>query len=113
MTETEKHQLRGEVVRDFQEAVDNLKALIEKGKRASESLIDLATWVRRSCSTDHKFDPARDFWSKDHHANVIKNETRYREVMNYDDLITLVDHIVSVQKRVDELRERKQTLGCD
>lgn len=113
MTEIEKRQLKSETLLDFQEAVENLKALTEKGRRASESLTDLAIWVRNACSADHKFDPAQDFWAKDRHTNILGNEARYRDVMNYDELITLVDHIVSAHKRVDELRERKQALGCD
>jgi hypothetical protein len=113
MTVDEKRQIKGEALLDFQEAVENLKALCAKARRASESLGDLATWVQNACKADHKFDPARDFWSKDRHTNILGNEARYRDVMNYDELITLVDHIVSAQKRVDEMRENKQTLGCD
>jgi hypothetical protein len=113
MTETEKRQLKSDAMLDFQDAVDNLKALTAKGRRVSESLSDLATWVGNACRADHKFDPAQDFWSKDRHANILGDESRYRDVMNYDGLITLVDHIISAQKRADELRERKQAIGCD
>jgi hypothetical protein len=113
MTVDEKRQLKGEILLEFQEAVENLKALTAKAQRANESLTDLATWVRSACSADHKFDPAQDIWVKDRHANILGNEQRYRDVMNYDELITLVDHVLSAQKRVDELRERKQTMGCD
>ena len=113
MTVDEKRKLKGEVLLEFDEAVQNLKAMIAKARRASESMSDLATWVNNACSASHKFDPAQDFWSKDRHTNILGNEPRYREAMNYDDLITLVDHIVSAQKRVDELRESKQSLGCD
>ena len=113
MTVDEKRQLKGEVLLEFQEAVENQKALSAKGQRTCESLNDLAMWVRNAYSAAHNFDPAKDFWAKDRHTNILGNEARYRDVMNYDELITLVDHIVSAQKRVDELRERKQTLGCD
>ena len=112
MTVDEKRQLRGEVLVEFQDAVENLKALTEKGRRASESFTELAIWIRNAYS-GHNFDPAQDFWSKDHHANIIRNEPRYRDVMNYEEIITLADHIVSAQKRVDDLRERKQAMGCD
>ena len=113
MTVDEKRTQRGEALLEFQEAVDNLRALSAKGRRASESLIDLATWLKNACKADHKFDPAQDFWSTDHHANILGNEARYRDVMNYDELITLVDRIVSAQNRVDELRDNKHSLGCD
>jgi hypothetical protein len=111
MTEVEKRELKGAVLLDFQEAVDNLKALIAKARRNSESLGDLATWLHNATQSDGQFDPARDFWSKDHHTNILRNEQRYREAMNYEELITLVDHIVSAQKRVNELRASKQELG--
>jgi hypothetical protein len=113
MTTEQMRQQKGETLLEFHEAVDNLKALTVKGQRTSEALHDLATWIQNAYRADGKFDPAQDFWSKDHHANVIGNEARYREVTNYDELISLVDHIVSARKHVDELRERKQALGCD
>ena len=108
MTDAEKRQLKAETLLDFHESVENLQVLEAKARRLSESLNDLASWANRACSPDHKFDPAEDFWSRDRHTNILKDEARYRAAMNYDDLITLVDQIIAAQKRVDELRDTKQ-----
>lgn len=113
MTDNEKRQLKSETLLDFQEAVENLKSLLAKGRRVSESLSDLALWVSKACSAAGNFHPEHDIWSKDRHVNILRDETRYSDAMNYAELISLVDHIISAQKRVDELRERKHDLGLD
>lgn len=61
MTDIEKRQLKVETLLDFQQAIINLQALHANGRRVSESLRNLATWVSNACSATHGFDPMRDF----------------------------------------------------
>jgi hypothetical protein len=68
---THVHPLKVETLLHFQEAIKNPQALHANGRRVSESLRDLATWVSNAFSATHNFDPMRDFWSEGRHANIL------------------------------------------
>ena len=111
MTDTEKRELKKATLLDFHEAVENLKAQLAKARRLSESLDYLSRWVTRACSAD--FDPHAEFSAKDRFVNILADESRYREAMNYDALLVFVAQIGPAQKRVEELRAVKQSLGLN
>jgi hypothetical protein len=113
MTDVEKRQVKADTLLDFHESIENLKALQAKARRLSESLDDLARWVRNACSPSQNFEPEQEFSAKDRWVNILKDDARYRDAMDYDETINLARQIVAAQKRVDELRDVKQGLGLN
>jgi hypothetical protein len=106
MTEEEKRRQKADLLLEYQEAQDHVANLEEKAKRIAESLRHIARWLGGAVDEDVSensyplSDPA-----------AITMEQRYRQAMNFEEMMKLTQKITVAQRRLVELDKRKRSLG--
>lgn len=107
MTDNEKRQQKAMLLLEYQEAEENLAHLKEKAGVLSKSIDEISTWLSRAhieIRTNEQGDQKRD-------ANIRANIAQYRQALNLDAAVALMDEIKEAERELDSLAERKKALG--
>jgi len=108
MTQEEQRQQKAMLLLECNEAESELAALKEKAKRISEAIKTFGAWLEGASHGQYS------------HGNLhvaslgavnVLTDPRFEAAMSFDKANELVDQISEVQKRVDDLRNRKRELG--
>jgi hypothetical protein len=105
MTEDEKRQQKAMLLLEFQEAEETLAHLQEKATRMHEPIADVADWLN-SCHRGSRqtYDFQRD-------KRIRSNLQTYRNALNFDEALSVMDEIARTEKLLEELGQRKKALG--
>jgi hypothetical protein len=107
MTDDEKRHQKAELLLQYQEAEENLAHLREKAGVLSKLVDEVAMWMSRA----HIPVRANDQDDRRRDGNIRKNPAKYREAMNFDAALSLMDEIAEVCQQLNDLSERKKALG--
>jgi hypothetical protein len=106
MTENEKRQQKAMLLLEHQEAKENLAHLREKASQLSNKLWHVRCWLDGSASMG-RGDAAIN------NATIRANVGAYREALNFDLALALMDEIEQAEAIVKELETRKSALGLN
>jgi len=107
MTEDEKRQQKGLLLLEYQEAQQNLAHLKEKAYRKVEALDEVRKWIRSVQSVSTNYSP--DELTRNN--NIRTNLDTFRNAMNFDDVLLLMDEIKKANQLLETLEKRKADLG--
>jgi hypothetical protein len=105
MTEEEKRQQKAMLLLEFQEAEDTLAHLQEKAVRMKEPIAEVEHWLN-ACNRGYR--QAHDF---DRDRRIRSDPQAYRDALNFDAALALMDEIAKTEKLIEELSQRKKALG--
>ncbi len=107
MTDDEKRQQKAVLLLEYQEAEENLAHLREKAGVLARSTNEVGMWLGRTylpVRANDQDDRKRD-------ANIRANLAQYREALNLDAAVSLMDEIGQAEQELGSLSERKKALG--
>jgi hypothetical protein len=107
MTEDEKRQQKGLLLLEYQEAQQNLAHLKEKAYRKVEALDEVRKWIRSVQNVSTNYSP--DELTRNN--NICTNLDTFRNAMNFDDVLLLMDEIKKANQLLETLEKRKADLG--
>lgn len=111
MTEDEKRQQKGMLLLEYQEAEDNLAHLEEKAKRVSKNISAVSKWLE---------DRTRGYTPAGGGDDKVYVDNRYIDIQNNPEIVNAMDfeaakslalEIKEARRKVQELAERKKSLG--
>lgn len=110
MTEDEKRQQKAMLLLEYHDAEQNLAHLEAKASSASKRLVAVATWLK---SASRRHDSIHDkFYVADMGGEVnVTEEPLIPSSMDFGATVKLIQDIRDGRKTVDELFQRKQSLG--
>ncbi|GAC1436665.1 MAG: hypothetical protein NVS1B11_36040 [Terriglobales bacterium] len=108
MTENEKRQQKGELLLDYQEAENTLAHLREKGTTIAGRISTVAKWVE---SVSRSYESVRTSDQKYSTDVEVLNDPQLKIAMDFDAAAKVVQQIREAKTKVDELAQRKQSLG--
>jgi hypothetical protein len=97
---------------ECQEAERHLASLQEKMRRIVESLQRVTEWAQESYHDGWHFDPRGSIVVSGLWDSVTEN-LRYRNAMNFDELVNLGQEIKGAVNTLRELQGRKRVLGLE
>src|SRR5436305_7564072 len=106
MTVDEKRQQKAMLLLEYQEAEQELAHLREKAGRTAEPFNEVAIWLKHAnlpVARSGNEDETRD-------AEIRANLGRYREAVNFDNALALMDEISAAKNTLQVLAERKSNL---
>jgi hypothetical protein len=108
MTHEEQRQQKAMLLLECTEAESELAALKEKAKRTSEAIKAFGEWL--GGASHGQWRDGDSYLAGLGKVNVL-TDPRFEAAMSFAKAKELVDQISEVQKRVDDLRNRKRELG--
>ena len=103
----EKRQQKAMLLLEHQEAEEELAQLRARAARISGRIAEVQTWLNRVAFPEHTLDPkeqARD-------ATIRTKSDMYREALNFDAALSVVNEIAAAKKRLADLASMKESLG--
>ncbi|SRR6266496_3292568 len=111
MTEDEKRQQKAMLLLEYQEAEEHLAHLQEKAKRLSENVLAVAKWMEdRSHSYTTAGGSDDKAYVNNRYVNILNNPEIVK-AMDFEVAKSLALEIKEAKRRVEELAERKKSLG--
>ena len=107
MTEDEKRQQKAMLLLEFQEAQENLAHLHERTRRIADGIGEVRKWVSDAKSVQSEFD--QDRIKRD--TNIRTNPDSFRAVMNFNEILSLMDECAAAEILLSQLAKRKADLG--
>ncbi|SRR6266404_2334134 len=104
MTEDEKRQQKAMLLLEFQEAQENIAHLHERTRRIAEGIGEVKKWVSDAISEFNQ-----DWTKRD--ASIRANLGFFRTLMNFDEILTLMDECAAAEILLSQLAKRKADLG--
>jgi hypothetical protein len=113
MTEDEKRRQKGELLLDYQEAIDNAAALRDKVKSLISELEAVKLWLGKVANASQSGDfIGVSFYSSSHASHVnIFGDARYAKAMDFQKVKDMTEEMTAALKRIEELARRKRELG--
>jgi hypothetical protein len=111
MTEDEVRKQKALLLLDVNEAEQELAQLEEKGKRISIHLKGFAEWLDGVLRAGMQYGASGEAYiSAIGKVNVL-HDAQFKISMNFDEAVKLFDQLTAVRKRLNDLNERKRSLG--
>jgi hypothetical protein len=107
VTEDEKRQQKALLLLDFQEAQENLAHLHERTGRIADGIGEVRRWISDAQSIQSSLN--QDKIKRD--TNIRTNSGSFRTVMNFDEILALMDECAAAEILLDQLAKRKADLG--
>jgi hypothetical protein len=107
MTEDEKRQQKAMLLLDFQEAQTNLTHLTQEAGRMSTPIRKVGDWLSNAETTDYSYDQR----AREKDAQIRANLELYRQGLNFDAAVALMDEIKDARALLDRLEKRKAEFG--
>jgi hypothetical protein len=102
MTEDEKRQQKAMLLLDFQEAQTNLAHLRQEASRMSTPIRNVGDWLSNAETTDYSYDQR----AREKDAQIRANLELYRQGLNFDAAVALMDEIKQAGALLEELAKR-------
>lgn len=113
MTEDEKRQQKAMLLLEYQEAEENLAHLQEKAKRLSQYLLAVSKWME---DRSHGYSTAGGSEEKVYvtemggYVNILTSP-EVTKAVDFEDVKSLAVEIKDARTRIQQLSERKKSLG--
>jgi hypothetical protein len=109
MTEEEKRQQKAMLLLEYQEAEENVAHLREKVSRLSKPFTEIATWLEHAAVIESA--PGNFRINSERDARIRTNHDAYRQSLNFDAALAVLDELNEAQKTLARLAKRKSELG--
>ncbi len=108
MTDDEKRQQKAMLLLEHQEAEENLAQLREKAGRISAPFAKVGKWLEYS---QMNYLGGYEREKAQINGEIRSNLDAYRQAMNFDETLSLMDEIVAAERKLRDPSQRKQALG--
>lgn len=107
MTEDDKRKQKAMLLLEYQEAEESLAHLKERAYRMEETINEVRKWVSdsRSISIGYGHDES------DRNQHIRGHQGEFRQAMNFDEILALMDEIEKQKETLGKLEQRKRDLG--
>jgi hypothetical protein len=109
MTDEDKRQQKAMLLLEFQEAEEELAHLEENAKRLAGDIREVADWVETATFPD--FLRKREIQERHAKLSSEAGSKRYSEALDFEKARDSVSLVTEAREKVEELKQRKASLG--
>jgi hypothetical protein len=109
MTEDEKRQQKAMLLLQHEETRQELEHLRSKAWTISEEISEIAHWL--AAAREMPASGGVDYRQRERDEKISKSQVHYREVFNFDLILSLRDELRTMNARYRELGSQKKALG--